>query len=291
MDERFRFNVGEFQCTAINDGWYAAEASVLFANAPEEELVQVLEKYGERADAISSPLTCLLIKAGSSTLLIDTGMGSGPDSGGGQLLPALQAEGVSPDDVDMVILTHAHGDHILGTVLEDGRLAFPRASYIMGKDEWAFWTSEEELESVSEWAANTARRILPALATKMRPVEGMATVMPGIRVLDAPGHTHGHTVVEIASQGEQFLYFADTALHPIHLEYPGWTALYDQFPEQTVKSRLAVFERACQRNSLVLAFHFSPFPGLGHIVQEGDRWQWKPIEADSGRPTSTRPAG
>jgi len=274
MTETYRFRIGNFQCIAINDGGFVGNADMLFANAPQDELAQALDKYGQAADVLPSTWTCLLVRTESKTVLIDTGIGStGTD--GGKLLDSLQQEGVAPQDVDVIILSHAHGDHILGCVRKDGELTFPNANYVMSKDEWEFWTNEENLKIAPQWAANTARRVLPALSERMRVVAGRGTAVPGIDVLPAPGHTFGHIALEIMSEGERLLYLADAALHPIHIEYPHWTAVLDQFPEQTVQTRRALYQRAAQLQSLVLLFHFTPFPSLGSIVKVGASWKWK----------------
>ena len=274
MNESYRFNIGKFQCIAINDGDFAGNAAMLFANAPKDELAQALDRYGEVPDALPSTWTCLLVKTETETVLIDTGVGNA-DSHGGKLLTSLRQEGFSPEDIDIVVLSHIHGDHILGCVQEGENLTFPNARYVMGRDEWEFWTTEQSLKTAPEWAVKTAQRILPALSEKMSVIEGQGTVVPGIDILPAPGHTFGHVAVEIMSEGEQLIYLADTALHPIHLEYPHWTAVVDQLPKQTVQTRLALYERAAQLESLVLLFHFHPFPSLGHIVKDGNSWRWK----------------
>ena len=94
--------------------------------------------------------------------------------------------------------------------------------------------------------------------------------------MPAPGHTFGHTVIEVESKGDKLLYLADTALHPIHLEYPHWTAVVDQFPEQVVETRISMYERASQQEALVLLFHFLPFPSLGYITWKDQSWRWIP---------------
>jgi len=277
MLETYLFKIGQFECIAINDGSFTGSAGMLFADAPEDALSAALAKHGEKAESMPSTWTCLLVKTGLQTVLIDTGVGEG-NSIGGQLLPSLADVGVPVEAVDTVILTHIHGDHILGCLRRDGRLSFPNAGYVMGKDEWEFWTSESTLAMAPKWAADTARRVLPALSEDMRRVKDGEFVVPGIRILYAPGHTFGHVVVEIMSEGERLLFLADTALHPIHLEYPHWTAQVDQVPERTIQTRLAYCEQASRDEALVLLFHFHPFPSLGRIVKEGDYWSWRSID-------------
>jgi glyoxylase-like metal-dependent hydrolase (beta-lactamase superfamily II) len=276
MNERYTFRIGKFQCIAINDGGFVGNAAMLFANAPEGELAKALHNYGEISEALPSTWTCLLVQTETETVLIDAGMGN-HDTNGGKLLESLRQVGYSPADIDILILSHIHGDHILGCVRQGGELSFPNARYVMGKREWEFWTTKKSLETAPEWAAETAQRILPRLSERMSTVDGQGTVVPGIDIHPAPGHTFGHIAVEIMSEGERLIYLADTALHPIHLEYPHWTSLVDQFPEQAVQTRMGLLKRAAQLKSLVLLFHFHPFPSLGFIIEEGDSWRWQEI--------------
>jgi glyoxylase-like metal-dependent hydrolase (beta-lactamase superfamily II) len=146
----------------------------------------------------------------------------------------------------------------------------------MGKTEWDYWTSADTLAEAPPWAAKVARKVLPALKDRMRTVAVPAEVVPGIRLIPAFGHTPGHVAVEITSDGEQLIYFADTALHPIHLEFPHWVAELDQDAEGTMQTRRKLFQRAAERKQLVLLFHFTPFPSLGYIVARGDAWRWQP---------------
>jgi glyoxylase-like metal-dependent hydrolase (beta-lactamase superfamily II) len=276
MEDSYRFKIGDFLCLAINDGDFVGNADMLFANAPEAELLRVLHNYGLEPDHLPSTWTCLLVKTPTNVVLVDTGFGAGGKYGG-RLLPALRAEGFKPEDIDTVILTHAHADHIGGCVDGAGKPTFPEATYIMWQDEWDFWTTEATLNKVSDWAANVARQKLPPLAQQLKNIDSETEIVPGIRAIAAPGHTAGHIAVEIESNGEYLLDMVDVALHPIQIEYPEWTARLDQFPEQTVATRQAIYQRAAETNAMVLAFHFPPFPSLGHIVKQNTRWKWSPL--------------
>ncbi|MCB0168456.1 MAG: MBL fold metallo-hydrolase [Anaerolineae bacterium] len=271
MSEFYRFNIGDFQCLAVNDGNIAGNTAMLFANAPEDELHQLLRHYQLQPDHLPSTLTCLLVKTPTNVVLVDTGFGAGQPPGG-QVLSTLQAAGFQPEDIDTVILTHAHPDHVGGGVDNAGRATFPEATYYMGRVEWDFWTGE----NAPKWAAGLVRGKLQPLASQLKMVEAETEIVPGVRVVAAPGHTIGHMAVEVESAGEVLLDLVDTTTHPIQIEYPEWYGRIDQLPEQTVATRLALYQRAVEKNALALAFHFPPFPSLGRISKSGERWQWQP---------------
>ena len=289
--EVYHFKVGAFDCMAVSDGnhTYAPPAfppptTLLFANAPKERLERILPKHKiqpEHWTEWTSPYICLTIDTGENRVLVDTGA-DGLDPNTGKLLQNLQAEGIAPDDIDTVIITHCHPDHIGGNTLKEGELAFPNARYAMWKDEWDFWTSEEaELKldkHVREVLLSIAHKNLPPIQDRLDLIEREREILPGIQAVAAPGHTPGHMALLISSRGENLLYTSDTVLHPIHLEQPEWCAAVDFAPEQVVSTRRRILNRASAEKALVLAFHF-PFPGLGHIVQKGEVWEWQPIEA------------
>jgi glyoxylase-like metal-dependent hydrolase (beta-lactamase superfamily II) len=287
--ETFPFTIGEFTCCAVSDGTFTytpplfpPPPTLLFANAPPEQLTQALKAHGLQPPpwtAWISPYICLLIETGEQTVLVDTGAGClGPHTG---RLPAnLQALGVAPTDIDMVILTHGHPDHIGGTVDREGRLAFPNARYVMWRDEWAFWASDLTAWTREEPARETLWKVaqaqLPPLRDRLQLVDQEVEVLPGVVAVAAPGHTPGHMGLRVSSHGEHLLCIADTALHPLHVAQPTWHAVVDGSPEQVARTRRRLFTQAKDEEALVLAFHF-PFPGVGHIVQGTTGLQWQPI--------------
>ncbi len=286
----YQFELGNFHCVAVSDGTHTytpptfpPPAIFLFANAPKERLEPVLLEHNLRPEQWlewTSPYICLVINTGKYRVLVDTGAdGLGPNTG--KLLQNLQAAGIAREDIDTVILTHGHPDHIGGNTDGEGKLTFPDARYVMWKSEWDFWTSgqaETKLdEHVRERQLKFARKNLPPIQGRLELVDREIEIASGIRALAAPGHTPGHMALTISSRGEQLLCISDVVLHPIHLEHPEWCAGTDFSPSQVVATRRRLLSIAAARNALVLVFHF-PFPGLGHVSQSGDAWQWQPIE-------------
>jgi len=284
-NESFHFQLGAFRCMVVNDGnsAYSDPAQIFFVNAPKEHLKKVLRDHNldiTKWKEYVSPYPSLLINTGQHRVLVDTGAG-GLELTTGKLIPNLRAEGIAPEDIDTVILTHAHGDHIGGNINRKGKPTFPNARYIMWKDEWDFWISKPNIaaldisESEKEWFIKYARDHLLPIQNQLDLVDHETEIVPGVRVVAALGHTPGHIAVAITSDNKQLLYISDAVIHEIHLEQPDWYTKYDLAPEQTITTRRQLLDWAATENALVHAFHF-PFPGLGYVIQKGDGWQWQP---------------
>jgi glyoxylase-like metal-dependent hydrolase (beta-lactamase superfamily II) len=288
-DNSFRFKVGGIECIAVSDGTltyappnFPPPAVLLFCNAPREALEKALREYQlspEQWKEWTSPYICLVVLTGDKKVLIDTGAGSlAPTTG--KLIQNLKNEGISPDDIDTVILTHGHPDHLGGSTGVDGKPAFPRAQWLMWKDEWEFWTSERAEHDLAEHGRDLligiARKQLSTIPNVVL-IEREEEIATGVRAIAAPGHTPGHMALDISSGGEHLLCISDVVLHPVHLEVPEWCASVDTNHGQVVSTRYKLLKRASDEKPLVLAFHF-PFPGLGHIVEKGKAWQWRRFE-------------
>ena len=277
----FHFKVGKYECIAVSDGSIpsADAAQLLFKNAPKELLAQAMRTNNIHLDQWIELFTCLMIQTRGHNVLVDTGLGDldwAPNAG--KLLQNLSAEGFEPGDIDTVIISHAHGDHIGGNTNAEGRANFPNAQYYMRKEEWDFWTSEATLANPAhEWMGEFVNKRLLPIRDHLKLLEQDVQIVPGIKTLFSPGHTPGHMAVVIESNGDKLINLGDAILHPLHLEHPGWYSEPDCEPAQTVSTRRSILRRAANDQALVFAFHFD-FPCLGHVLPQQKNWKWQPID-------------
>jgi glyoxylase-like metal-dependent hydrolase (beta-lactamase superfamily II) len=279
--ETFHFHVGAFDCFAVSDGFglYSDPARALFAGAPQESLTQALHEHNIQPEEWLewvSPFICLLIRTDRHLVLVDTGYGTVdfmPNAG--KLVQNLQTLDITPQDIDTVILTHGHRDHLYG-VMEDAtnQVVFSNARHVMWRGEWEFRNSEEGLD----FDDGDASRKLAALTGQLDLIDSEIEIVPGIHAIHAPGHTPGHMALAIVSGGEQLLDLVDAVGHPIHLEHPHWNMRVDYQPELAERTRRMLLGRAASEHAPSLAYHFD-FPGLGYVQQQQDAWKWQPIVA------------
>lgn len=273
----YPFMVGKMECIALLDAMVEYPVEALVANVNPKDAVPSLARYGLKRDGkFISPYICLFINTGSQRVLVDTGYGDLWDPGG-KLLECLQEAGIEPEQIDMVIISHAHGDHVGGNTGKDGKIQFPNAWWVMAREEWEFWTKPENITDPFDTGV-VQRKLLP-ISERIRFVQGESEIVPGVFTIPMPGHTPGHQVIVVQSEGQELIYTADAMLHPIHVDHPDWCASEwaDINCEGVIKSRRALYERVASEHSLVLAFHFMPFPGLGHIERVGEGWRWAPL--------------
>jgi glyoxylase-like metal-dependent hydrolase (beta-lactamase superfamily II) len=224
-------------------------------------------------DALEFSINILLINTSQHLVLVDTGLGS---AAGGNLPETLRSQGIDPQAVTTVIITHGHGDHLGGITGSDGALAFPNARAWMPKADWDFYTSETYLATLGEASGSAVHRYLFPLQKHILLFEGETEIVPGICVIPAPGHTDGHAAVEVAAGGEKLLHMADAMHHPFQLGHLGWSPTFDRQPAVASDTRRRLVARAASERMLVMAYHF-PFPGLGRVWEQGGGWAWRSI--------------
>ena len=274
----YRFEVGAIGCTVLSDGYISYRTEWIFPNLRPDRLAASRLPQS----SVVSPYTCVLIQSGRHVVLVDTGAGDSARTSGA-LAARLEMEGIRPRDVNTVVLSHAHSDHIGGAVDSFGRPVFHNARHVIAEAEWNFWTGRrtdlgslnlpDDLKGTMDF---TARRSLGALRFQVEPVEGETEIVPGIRVSPAPGHTPGHLAVLISSQGRHLLNIGDAAAHPLHLEEPDLENAFDLARDRARQTRRELLDRAAAEAMGVMAFHF-PFPSVGTVsARASGGWDWTP---------------
>ena len=275
--ESYRFMLGDFECVSLSDGGHDYPLKNFFANVPIEQVEEALRQRSESVDYVTTPYTYLYVDTGEHRVLVDMGAGR-LLSTTGRLLESMDGAGIDPADIDIVMITHAHADHVGGTLDDQGKPVFGNARHYIWKGEWEFWTSEAAFAKAPEKFVTFARNSLEPIRERLGFIDHEGEVVPGIGVIPAPGHTPGHMVVSVSSGQKRLLYVGDTVLYPLHLEHPDWLPIYDILPEEAAASKRRIFDLAAEEKALVMGQHFPPFPSLGYVVKKGKGWHWQPIE-------------
>lgn len=257
------FNVGTIKLTALHDAQYVVpnDGKTFGVGANPAAVTDVLRAAAAPTDRITLSVNALLVRTGRRVLLIDTGMGP---MAHGSLVASLHEGGVSPKAVTDILLTHSHGDHIGGLLDANGGLEFPKATVRMSSAEWAFFQK------------NGPAKVVEAISKHVRTFEPGARIAPGVTSVALAGHTPGHVGYEIASKDTRLLDIGDLAHSSIvSLQKPEWAVQFDKDDSVAKATRLATLARLAKDQELVYSPHF-PFPGVGHIVAQGDGFAWKP---------------
>lgn len=285
IENYYRFVVGHFKCISVSDGTYDYNPKHLFLDMTEDEVHNLLHSQNLALNKITSPYTFLFVETAENKVLVDMGAGKlGPNTG--KLVENLKMAGIQPEEIDTVIISHAHPDHIGGTLDENGKPNYPNARYIIWKAEWDFWFSDEAINQVDEHLSHVvpteifmkvARGQLGPIKEHIKFITEETEIIPGVFIHFAPGHTPGHMVVSFKSDNQELFFTSDTVLFPLFLERPDVQTSIDILPDEANESKYRIFNLIAERNALVLAQHFHPFPSLGRVVKKDNGWLWQPI--------------
>jgi glyoxylase-like metal-dependent hydrolase (beta-lactamase superfamily II) len=188
----YRFSIGSLDCTALLDGYEEiSPAQVLFENAAPDELSTALARHGTLPTRLQAMCICLLIRTEQHTILVDTGLGR-LEPTGGHLVDALREAGTEPHDIDLVILSHAHADHIAGNTYLDGTLTFLNAQWIIDREEWRCWMESPLPPCVPAFFGEIARRELQPIADRVTLVDHAKEIVPDVFAVPLQGHAPGH---------------------------------------------------------------------------------------------------
>ena len=283
----YRSKLGGFEITVVSDGARAIPLSPTFVrNVNIEQVLAVAEAAYMPKGSIVAPFNPIVVNTDSKLVLIDTGYGPGIAPTVGLLPATLAAAGIDPKSVDIVLISHMHGDHILGIKNPDGSLAFPNAEIKVPAVDWAHWMSDENMSRAPEGFQKTSfgfnRKVFSSLKDKVTRFDWGKEVAPGITAVETAGHTPGHTSFMIASGSSTLFFQADVSIVPdLFLRNPDWQVMFDSEPDKAVVTRRRVYDMASTDKLLVAGYHF-PFPGLGYIEKAGTGYRlvpaaWSPV--------------
>ena len=257
-----RFALGDFEVTTLMAAALPNDKprEVFGLNASDAEFAAASAAAFIPADKAISFFTPTLVNTGAELILFDTGLA--PDG----IVAALAAAGIAPDQIDTVVLTHMHGDHI-GGLSGDAGLTFAKARYVTGGIEHNHWSA----------AGNEGfdAKVKP-LSDRMTMLDDGGTVAPGITALLAPGHTPGHMAYMLESAGKRLAITADTANHFVwSLEYPDWEVRFDADKPAAAATRKSLFGMIAADKIPFIGYHM-PAPGVGYVEPKGTGFRYVP---------------
>lgn len=273
----YRFKLGAFEVTIIRDGATtpAGPYPAFGEDQFEEDVHELLAANHLPLKRFELPYSPVLVNTGSQLVLFDAGNGSSRRPESGYLPDGLKAAGYSPDQVDVVVITHCHPDHI-GGLIENGSAVYPNARYVCGGKEYDFWSSTELLEhdpGMARRARSVQANVVP-LAPKMSFLKDEGEVLTGIRAIASPGHTPGHLAYHVESEGKRLLIWGDAIVHyVISFQRPDWPLAADMDKGVAAETRRKLLGMAAADRIPVTGYHL-PFPALGFVEPHEDAFRF-----------------
>ena len=275
----YRFKFGNAEATIVSDGPLPlGDPSTAFLGLTKDEIArQLSSNYLPLENAVLEQ-NALIVNTGNQVVLFDTGMGSAKDFGPttGKLLASMKAAGIDPKDIDAVVMSHGHIDHLGGNVGDDGKSNFPNAQFYIQQSDLEFWTDEKLAGGpLKSFLAQAKKNLLPVRDRVVFFKDGQE-FLPGVTAIGAPGHTVGHTIFNISSGGKSMAYIGDLTHHPVLLmEKPLTEFAYDTDPKQAANSRVKMLEMLAANKTPVMSYHFA-WPGYGHVAKAGEGFHYFP---------------
>jgi glyoxylase-like metal-dependent hydrolase (beta-lactamase superfamily II) len=276
----YRFKLGTMEITVVSDGTLAFPAETLWGDRADDARGLLTSTF-QPSSPVGLQINTILVNTGDKLVLIDAGCGVDKfQKTTGGLLGNLAAAGYAPGDIDMILFTHAHFDHLWGiSDHENASLLFPSAEFVASEAEVAFWSAPEWANKVSPALKPLVTQANLKLASpRLRLIKAAAEVVPGVTTFDTAGHTPGHISVHISSGSEEMLLTGDVVVNSaVSFLHPEWPFGFDMDVPLATKSRMAFLDRAAADKTLVGSYHL-PFPGFGHVVREGSAYRWLPAD-------------
>ena len=278
----YRLKVGDLEVTALYDGTGVFDQHWLNGTkAMMDGVAKGLQEDPHLLDVVDGGF---LVDTGKQRILVDVGAGTWWGEGAlGRLVGSLRSAGYTPEEVEVVLLTHLHSDHIGGLTTQDGKRVFPNADIYIAKAESDFWLSPEIAAKAPKDAQpffQSAQAIAAPYikAGKWHTFSGSESIIDGMQLVPLPGHTPGHTGYEFSSKGQKILFWGDI-IHAqrVQLQHPEVTAMFDVDQAAAAETRNQLLARLAREKVLIATPHASLFPALGRLHKEGSGYSWVPV--------------
>jgi glyoxylase-like metal-dependent hydrolase (beta-lactamase superfamily II) len=278
----YRMQLGTFEITALYDGYLDLDTKLL-KNAKPGEVQRLVARMFQTMPAVQTAVNAYLVHTGNNLILVDAGAAKlfGPSLG--FVIDNIRAAGYTPEQIDTILLTHMHGDHINGLVTADGKAVFPNAEVRVAKAEAEFWLNDaiaaKAPKDAQPFFAMAKAGAAPYIAaSKWKTFDGNVDVLPGVKAVATPGHTPGHTSFMLSSGNQRLMIWGDL-VHNYATQFvnPGIAIEFDTDPKKAVVTRRAQMIDAAKGKYWVAGMHM-PFPGIGHVRKDGAVYTWVPVE-------------
>jgi glyoxylase-like metal-dependent hydrolase (beta-lactamase superfamily II) len=277
----YRYKVGDIEVTAVNDGFFSRPLEGFVRNAEPAAVQKAAEEAFLPTNALPIPFTTSVLKIGNKLVLIDTGNGNSGAPTSGTWMSNFRAAGFDPAQVEKIIISHFHGDHINGMRLKDGSAVFPKAEVMVPAPEWGFWMDDAKMAQAPEGLKgnfNNVRRVFGPVAKEVKQFEPGKEVTSGVTAVAAHGHTPGHMAFVVSSGNGKLMIMSDTTNHPaLFVRNPGWQAVVDMDGNQAAETRRKLLDMAAAERTRV-AFYHAPFPANGFIAKQGNGYDYVPVQ-------------
>jgi len=282
----FRMMLGNFEITALSDGTVDLPVDKLLTNTTPGKVDQALDKAFLKAP-LETSVNGYLINTGTKLVLVDTGAASlfGPTLG--KLVSNLKAAGYTPDQVDAVLITHMHPDHV-GGLMSEGKLVFANATVHADRHDADFWLSQANMDKAPKESQGFFQGAMASMnpyvtAGKFKPFNGNTELVPGIKAQASAGHTPGHSTFVVESQGQKLVLWGDL-MHVAAVQFanPAVTIQYDTDSKAAAVQRQRAYADAAKAGYWVAAAHLS-FPGIGHLRKDGKGYVFVPVNYSVAR--------